>query len=71
MSKNELEPCPFCGCESIYVDVDSEGYYLECNICLAQGPRKETQLEAERAWNGRNKNVHPGILVRGCGHYRR
>ena len=54
MSKNELEPCPFCGCESIYVDVDLEGYYLECNACLARGPSEETQQEAEWAWNRRN-----------------
>lgn len=48
-----LEPCPFCGSESMYCDLDSEGWYLECNGCLAQGPRGKNPVEAEEKWNRR------------------
>lgn len=49
----DLPGCPFCGSESFFVDRDSEGWYVECNACLAEGPRAETQAEAERNWSRR------------------
>lgn len=49
----DLPSCPFCGSDNLLVDRDSEGWYLECNGCLAEGPRAKTQAEAERRWSGR------------------
>jgi len=31
------KPCPFCGCESIYIGVESAmSYYARCNECRAR-----------------------------------
>lgn len=49
----DLPGCPFCGSDNLLVDRDSEGWYLECNGCLAEGPRAPTQAEAERSWTRR------------------
>lgn len=51
--KENLKPCPWCGSESFFVDRDENGWYVECNGCLSQGPRAETQEKAEKAWNRR------------------
>ena len=51
--REDLPSCPFCGSDNLLVDRDSEGWYLECNGCLAEGPRAKTQAEAERKWCGR------------------
>ena len=48
-----LESCPYCGSESLFSDFDSEGFYIECNGCLARGPAAESRAEAERLWNRR------------------
>ena len=48
--REDLPECPFCGSENLLVDRDSEGWYVECNGCLAEGPRAPTQAEAERQW---------------------
>lgn len=58
---DELEKCPFCGSTCLTVDLDVDaaldglGYRwaVECNGCLARGPEKDTQKEAEAAWNRR------------------
>ena len=52
--REDLPGCPFCGSDNLLVDRDSEGWYLECNGCLAEGPRATTQSEAERKWSNRN-----------------
>lgn len=49
----ELMACPFCGSSSLFVDMDSEGWYIECNGCLSRGPSEGSQEEAEAAWNKR------------------
>lgn len=49
----ELESCPFCRSESLFCDVDSEGWYLECNGCGARGPNAKSPKDAEAAWNRR------------------
>ena len=51
--REDLPGCPFCGSDNLLVDRDSEGWYLECNGCLAEGPRAKTQASAERKWCGR------------------
>lgn len=53
--KAELEPCPFCGTDHhLFVELDSEGYYIECTYCMAEGPREATPEEAKTAWNRRH-----------------
>ena len=52
-ARNDLPGCPFCGSDNLLVERDSEGWYLECNGCLAEGPRAKTQAEAELKWCGR------------------
>ena len=49
----DMKPCPWCGSESFFVDQDENGWYVECNGCLSQGPRAETQEKAEKVWNRR------------------
>ena len=51
--REDLPGCPFCGSENLLIDRDSGGWYVECNGCLAEGPRAETQAEAERRWASR------------------
>ena len=59
---NELEPCPFCGCEAVdgyYHDPfdgyqgDCSRYRLRCQVCGVSLERK-TKQEAIEAWNRRN-----------------
>jgi hypothetical protein len=47
----DLPGCPFCGSENLLIDQDSEGWFVECNGCMAEGPRAPTQDEAERRWS--------------------
>ena len=49
----ELKPCPFCGSESFIFDVNNDGVAVECNGCLAHGPRATGAYGAEQAWNRR------------------
>ena len=52
-AREDLPDCPFCGSENLLIDRDSEGWYVECNGCLAEGPRAENQAEAEHRWSNR------------------
>ena len=52
---DELKPCPFCGSESLFADIDDDGFYIECNGCLARSPVANTQAEAEMRWNRRTE----------------
>ena len=37
---DELLPCPFCGCTSLWVHLDVyDGAVVECNLCDGVGPR--------------------------------
>jgi Lar family restriction alleviation protein len=43
--------CPFCGSQDIdYLEVEA-GYQLACGGCHAQGPERQTDMEALIAWN--------------------
>ena len=48
-----MKECPFCKSTSVTIGLDEDGFYVECNGCLARGPAELTQEEAEEAWNGR------------------
>ena len=50
---DELKPCPFCGSTSFIYDVTDEGVAVECNGCLAHGPRSKGGYGAELMWNRR------------------
>ena len=47
----DLPGCPFCGSGNLLINRDSEGWFVECNGCMAEGPRELTQAEAERRWS--------------------
>ena len=57
----KMEKCPFCESTCLTVDLDVDAaldglryqWAVECNGCLARGPVKDTQKEAEAAWNRR------------------
>jgi Lar family restriction alleviation protein len=56
----DLLPCPFCGRESPmlwdHITLDgSHVYYMECERCLARGPRSLVRAKAINAWNKRTK----------------
>lgn len=46
----ELMACPWCRSTCLNEDFDDEGWYVECNGCLARGPVADTPEEAEAAW---------------------
>ena len=64
----DLIPCPFCGCESLWLRLDEWSCAaVECNKCDAVGPRvslgradgdeeKARQMAAE-LWNTRQAQV--------------
>ena len=56
--KEELKPCPFCGSESIAVELHGE-YYVRCANCECQvavvTPLFDSKNEAITAWNRRAK----------------
>lgn len=51
--RTELMACPWCRSTCLNEDFDEEGWYVECNGCLARGPVADTPEEAEAAWNRR------------------
>ncbi len=56
-SKAELKPdlCPFCSSAEIRVNraTQTMGGYCQCLICGAEGPVKDSTLEAVVVWNQR------------------
>ena len=50
---NGLNPCPYCGYSraSLVDDHMLGGFFVFCPSCDMSGPRGESQLEAENAWN--------------------
>ena len=58
----ELEPCPFCGSESVATEGDWQPerlvYTVACDICEAVGPVSNlNKKEAIKLWNKRSKEV--------------
>ncbi|ATF52620.1 Lar family restriction alleviation protein [Morganella morganii] len=54
----ELKPCPFCGCNRIFVathefDERPDYYKVECNECESETGFKLSAPEAIAAWNRR------------------
>mgnify|MGYP004558113023 CR=1 FL=1 len=55
----ELEPCPFCGSRSVYVEqIGSGGYFNVCCCnCLASVPLSGSRETAVSVWNRRAVDV--------------
>ena len=54
MSKGiELQPCPFCGGNLPMTRKVLGEAWVECHECGADGPMKDSEEEAEEAWNQR------------------
>ena len=55
MSKNEnkLNPCPFCGSDAEFVEVDVGQFVIRCTQCNASGDYYGTELGARAAWDDR------------------
>lgn len=49
----KLEPCPFCGSDS--VGVLPGIWFGECFVCEAEGPPGKNYAEAIRLWNTRKQ----------------
>lgn len=62
----ELKPCPFCGCDNLYiVTVEQRGFEtvgIFCNACKQtvileenewEGMNNKTKVKAIKAWNQR------------------
>ena len=61
---SKLKPCPFCGCTSLWLNLDAwDDATVECNECDAVGPRVslgyaggsevKAKAMAVEAWNNR------------------
>jgi len=48
----ELKPCPFCGSTNLGF-LSLFAWEVQCNLCLAEGPKADTREEAIAAWNRR------------------
>lgn len=51
----ELNPCPFCGSNSIRI-WDGNHYWCQCNVCLASTAAEDTREEAVEDWNRRSND---------------
>lgn len=52
--KNELKPCPFCGCEAVaIVDKNSNYHGVTCMNCTARIFGYSTKELSVNAWNKR------------------
>jgi hypothetical protein len=49
-------PCPFCRQARGEIQKARDGFKGVCPNCGATGPKRESQDEALRAWNGKNKD---------------
>ena len=68
MVKENLKPCPFCGCE----DVSCEEYgrnvgmwYIQCHECCAVLPHFDSKQEAATPWNTRYEPPYGGSVPAG------
>lgn len=53
---DELEPCPFCGNDTVHVHdnyVGGSGFMVMCGSCTAEGPLCNTEGAAASEWNRR------------------
>jgi Lar family restriction alleviation protein len=53
--KEELKPCPFCGCEASreFFSTGGNGWSIFCDGCHASSATCDLKADAERAWNTR------------------
>lgn len=50
---SDINPCPYCGDTNVSLINDHmfSGFFVFCPTCSMSGPRGESQLDAEKAWN--------------------
>lgn len=53
VSEETLEPCPFCRCEDIEIDIALYGVCYYCMECGAESRRGKNSQEAAEYWNSR------------------
>ena len=50
----ELKPCPFCGERQLRTEqAETDGYFIVCEICEAEGPFSWVEATAIASWNAR------------------
>ena len=64
IAKQEMKPCPFCGCVDLYHFIypfkrkpGVRGCYVKCQNCGATTGSFETIEEARTAWNERKSEA--------------
>jgi Lar family restriction alleviation protein len=50
---SKLKPCPFCGCDDVYVSFLPPGVSAYCSKCKIGGPICDNQQDAIDEWNTR------------------
>ena len=70
MTKNKLKPCPFCGSDDIYYDINYgkfKGFdYVQCQNCGAEIHsiyRYGKEIAAIDAWNRRSEQKEPDFYI--------
>lgn len=55
--KEELKPCPFCGCGVIELEIESHtgGIYAVCSGCGCRMEEQKNEKDAVWLWNRRSK----------------
>jgi len=51
MSEETIKPCPNCGNDHLCLHLLTLECFWECSHCDLQGPRKDTEAEANNVWN--------------------
>ena len=55
----ELRPCPFCESTQLRMErAESDGYFVVCEVCEAEGPFAWIEANATDRWNTRS--AEPG-----------
>ena len=68
----ELEPCPYCGCETAAMhggaDNSTMMYWVSCLSCGARGGRAFSKDDAAKKWNRRAAPENKALTCDGCEH---
>lgn len=47
-----LRKCPFCRFNEAWMQQSDSTYAVVCNVCLAEGPKSNSDNKATKLWNG-------------------
>ena len=62
----ELLPCPFCGSNKAFPNIELGKHWVECSECAAESGCYRTEAEAIAAWNTRAHGTLTAEQVREC-----